>query len=56
VKEEKQKPEKEGEPEKIVLSEEELAEIIAEEMGAEGEEKEPEKKRGRRKSGSKESE
>jgi len=56
VKEEKQKPEKEEEPEKIVLSEEELAEIMAEEMSTEGEEKEPAKRRGRRKSGSEESE
>jgi len=57
VKEEKLTPEKEEEPEKIVLSDEELAEIIAEEMGAEGveEEKETEKRKGR-KSRSEESE
>ena len=55
VKEEKRKPEKEEEREKILLSEEELAEIIAEEAGVEGEEKESEKRRGR-KSGNKESE
>jgi len=52
-KEEELKPEKE-EKEKIVLSEEELAEIIAEETGV-AEEKEPEKTKGR-KSKSKESE
>jgi len=50
VKEEKLKPEKEEEQEKIVLSEEELAEIIAEEMGAEGEEKEAEKGKRRKRS------
>lgn len=49
VKEEKRKPEKE-EPEKIVLSEEELAEIIAEEMDAEGEEKEADKGKRRKRS------
>lgn len=49
VKEEKLTQGKE-EPEKIVLSDEELAEIIAEEMGAEGveEEKETEKRKGRK--------
>ncbi len=52
----KPKPEKEEEPEKIVLSEEDLDEIIAEEVGAEGEKKEPEKRSGRRKSESEESE
>ncbi|MGH9921136.1 MAG: 50S ribosomal protein L31e [Nitrososphaerales archaeon] len=41
--EEKEKPKKEEEPEKIVLSEEDLAEIIAEDTGAEEEKKEPEK-------------
>jgi len=56
VKEEKRKPEKEGEPEKIVLGEEELAEIMAEEMDTESEEKESEKRKGRRKSESEESE
>ncbi len=43
--EEKGKPKKEEEPEKIVLSEEDLADIMAEEEGAEEEKKEPEKGR-----------
>lgn len=41
--EEKEKPKKEEEPEKIVLSEEDLAELVAEEQGAKEEKKEPEK-------------
>jgi large subunit ribosomal protein L31e len=56
LKEDKLKPEKPEEPEKIVLGEEDLAELIAEETGAESEDKEPEKRKGRRKSGNKETE
>ncbi len=41
--EEKEKPKKQEEPEKIVLSEEDLADILAEETGAEEGKKEPEK-------------
>jgi large subunit ribosomal protein L31e len=46
---EKEKPKKEEEPEKIVLSEEDLAEIMAEEEGAEEEGAEEEDSKGKRK-------